>query len=151
MTALKIASAGPLVAALADPEGRVQGVQVTLLTAHGAPKQLRNTAPHDRSFDDAYVRIDAGETLVVAEACRPRSARRALGAGVWAFLSAENLAQFEPPPVIDRLIIAADNDEAGLAAAARLRARVKASIVCEVALPPGNYPDWNDWARAEAR
>ena len=155
MTSLEDRERRPaLVAALVDPEGRVQGVQVTLLTAHGASKAPLATPRRTIGrLMGAYVRIDApGETLVVAEGLETAlSARRALGAGAWAFLSAENLAQFEPPPVIDRLIIAADNDEAGLAAAARLRARVEASIVCEVALPPDGYSDWNDWARAEAR
>jgi phage/plasmid primase-like uncharacterized protein len=101
----------------------------------------------------AYVRIDApGDTLVVAEGLETAlSARGALGAGAWAFLSAENLAQFEPPPVVDRLIIAADRDNAGRNAAERLRLRVKGVIACEIALPPNDYPDWNDWARARAQ
>lgn len=155
MTSLEDRERRPaLVAALLDPEGRAQGIQVTLLTAHGATKAMLATPRRTIGrLMGAYVRIDApGDTLVVAEGLETAlSARRALGAGAWAFLSAENLAQFEPPPVIDRLIIAADNDAAGLAAAARLRARVESSIICEVAMPPDNYPDWNDWACAGAR
>lgn len=155
MTSLEDRERRPaLVAALVDARGDVHGIQVTLLTTHGASKAALATPRRTIGrLMGAYVRIDApGEMLVVAEGLETAlSARRALGAGAWAFLSAENLAQFEPPPVIDRLVIAADNDEAGLAAAARLRARVESAIVCELALPPGGYLDWNDWARAKMR
>jgi len=155
MTSLEDRERRPaLIAALVDQDGHIQGIQVTLLSAHGASKA--NLATPRRTIGrlmGAYVRIDApSDTLLVAEGLETAlSARRALGAGAWAFLSAENLAQFQPPPVIDRLIIAADNDEAGLAAAARLKDRVERAISCEIALAPGGYSDWNDWARAETR
>jgi putative DNA primase/helicase len=155
MTSLEDRQRRPaLVAALVDPEGDVQGIQVTLLSAHGAAKAALATPRRTIGrLMGAYARIDApSEALVVAEGLETAlSARRALGAGAWAFLSAENLARFDPPAVIDRLIIAADNDEAGLAAAARLKARAQTYIVCDLALPPSGYPDWNDWARAGSR
>ncbi len=141
-----------LVAALVDGQCALAGIQVTLLSPHGAAKAALATPRRTIGrLMGHYVRIDApGETLIVAEGLETAlSARRALGAGAWAFLSAENLAQFEPPPFIDKIIIAADHDEAGLAAADRLKQRVEASIACEIALPPKAYPDWNDWARAE--
>ncbi len=140
-----------LVTALVDADAALQGVQVTLLTAHGAAKAPVATPRRTIGrLMGNYVRIDApGDTLVVTEGLETAlSARRALGAGAWAFLSAENLARFEPPPVIDRLIIAADNDEAGLIAAERLAERAAKSIAVEIALPPGGIGDWNDWARA---
>lgn len=154
MTSLEDRERRPaLVAGLVNQEGVLEGIQVTLLTPHGAAKAALTTPRRTIGrLMGHYVRIDApGDVLVVAEGLETAlSARRALGAGAWAFLSAENLALFEPPPVIDKLIIAADHDEAGLQAAARLKARVAASIACEIVLPPGNQPDWNDWARAEA-
>jgi phage/plasmid primase-like uncharacterized protein len=142
-----------LVAGLVNNEGLLEGIQVTLLSAHGAAKAALTTPRRTIGrLMGHYVRIDApGDVLVVAEGLETAlSARGALGAGAWAFLSAENLARFEPPPVIDKLVIAADNDEAGLAAAARLKERVEASIACEIALAPDNHGDWNDWARALA-
>ncbi|GIK49876.1 MAG: hypothetical protein BroJett013_25730 [Alphaproteobacteria bacterium] len=155
MTSLEDRERRPaLVAALVNGEGALQGIQVTLLSPHGAAKAPLATPRRTIGrLMGHYVRIDApSDTLVVAEGLETAlSARRALGAGAWAFLSAENLARFEPPPVIDRLIIAADNDEAGLAAAARLKERVEPSIACEIALAPNDYPDWNDWARALAK
>ncbi len=154
MTSLEDRERRPaLVAGLVNNDGVLEGIQVTLLTAHGAAKAALTTPRRTiGKLMGHYVRIDApGDVLIVAEGLETAlSARRALGAGAWAFLSAENLAQFEPPPVIDKLIIAADHDEAGLAAAARLKQRVAISIACEIALPPDDYPDWNDWARAVA-
>lgn len=155
MTSLEDRERRPaLVASLVNNQGVLEGIQVTLLSAHGAAKAALTTPRRTIGrLMGHYVRIDApGDVLVVAEGLETAlSARRALGAGAWAFLSAENLAQFEPPPVIDKLIIAADHDEAGHAAAARLQERVKRSIACEIALPPDNHPDWNDWARALAQ
>ncbi|WP_135213115.1 DUF7146 domain-containing protein [Vitreimonas flagellata] len=140
-----------LMSALVDADGALQGVQVTLLTAHGAGKAPVATPRRTIGrLMGHYVRIDApGHTLVIAEGLETAlSARRALAAGAWAFLSAENLAQFEPPPVIDRLIIAADRDAAGKAVAARVLQRVAGAIACEIALAPDGFGDWNDWARA---
>ena len=154
MTSLEDRERRPaLVAGLVNNDGAVEGIQVTLLTAHGAGKAALTTPRRTIGrLMGHYVRIDApGDVLIVAEGLETAlSARRALGAGAWALLSAENLAQFEPPPVIDKLIIAADHDEAGLGAAARLQERVGPSIACEIALPPDDHPDWNDWARAVA-
>lgn len=154
MTSLEDRERRPaLIAGLVNKDGVLEGIQVTLLTAHGAAKAALATPRRTiGKLMGHYVRIDApGDVLIVAEGLETAlSARRALGAGAWAFLSAENLAQFEPPLVIDKLVIAADHDEAGLAAAARLQARVETSIACEIALPPDGHPDWNDWARAVA-
>jgi len=143
-----------LLTSLVDADGVLQGLQVTLLSAHGAAKAAVPTPRRTIGrLMGNYVRIDApSDTLVVAEGLETAlSARRALGAGAWALLSAENLAAFEPPRVIDRLIIAADKDEAGLHAAARLKARVGDELACSIALAPDGYDDWNDWARAAAR
>lgn len=154
MTSLEDRERRPaLVAGLVNKDGVLEGIQVTLLTAHGAAKAALATPRRTiGKLMGHYVRIDApGDVLVVAEGLETAlSARRALYSGAWACLSAENLAQFEPPPVIDKLIIAADHDEAGFAAAARLKERIEASIACEIVLPPDDHPDWNDWARAMA-
>jgi len=154
MTSLEDRERRPaLVVALVDQMGALQGVQVTLLTAHGAAKAALATPRRTIGrLMGHYVRIDAPtDTLIVAEGLETAlSARRALGASAWAFLSAENLAQFTPPPVIDKLIVAADNDDAGRAAATQIKARIGGSIACEIAFAPAGFPDWNDWARATA-
>lgn len=154
MTSLEDRERRPaLVAGLVNNNCVLEGIQVTLLTAHGAAKAALATPRRTiGKLMGHYVRIDApGDVLIVAEGLETAlSVRRALGAGAWACLSAENLAQFEPPPVIDKLVIAADHDEAGLAAAARLKSRVEKYLACEIELPPDDHADWNDWARAVA-
>ncbi len=155
MTSLEDRERRPaLVTALVDRDSALQGIQVTLLSPHGAAKAALATPRRTIGrLMGNYVRIDAPtDTLIVAEGLETAlSARRALGAGAWASLSAENLAQFVPPPVIDTLIIAADHDETGLAAAERLKARVGAAIACRIALAPDGLLDWNDWARIGVR
>jgi putative DNA primase/helicase len=152
MTSLEDRERRPaLIAALVNQDGAIEGIQVTLLSAHGAAKAALATPRRTIGrLMGHYVRIDApSHTLIVAEGLETAlSARRALGAGAWAFLSAENLAQLEPPPGVDKLIIAADHDDAGLHAAERLKARAQSTIACEIALPPAGHLDWNDWARA---
>ena len=59
---------------------------------------------------------------------------------VWAALNAALLAKFEPPAGIERLVIFADRDIAGLSAAWQLRNRVE----CELREPPPPHGDWND-------
>jgi phage/plasmid primase-like uncharacterized protein len=153
MTSLEDRERRPaLVASLVDAHGALQGVQVTLLTTHGAAKAPLATPRRTIGrLIGHYVRIDApADVLIVAEGLETAlSARRALGAGAWALLSADNLAQFEPPRVIDKLVIAADHDEAGLMAAKRLQARASHIIATEIALPPDGFSDWNDWARGQ--
>jgi hypothetical protein len=47
------------------------------------------------------------------------------------------------------LIIAADNDVAGMRAAETLRARMTSSTLVEIEVAPPGFNDWNDWARAQ--
>jgi hypothetical protein len=47
---------------------------------------------------------------------------------------------------VERLVVAIDNDTAGHAAAAQLRARLDIDV--DPAPPPDGAVDWNDWACA---
>ena len=47
------------------------------------------------------------------------------------------------------IIIAADNDEAGMRAAQSLCARMVNSTIVEIEAAPPGFNDWNDWARAQ--
>ena len=60
----------------------------------------------------------------------------------WAALNAALLAKFEPPAGVDRLVIFADRDTAGLEAAWHLRDRL--TIPCELHTPPAPANDWAD-------
>jgi putative DNA primase/helicase len=136
-----------LVAAILDVDGAVQGVQVTLLTRHGAAKAAVPTPRRiiGKLMYGAVRLGDVAHVLAIGEGVETMaSASVALKLPAWAALTADNLALFDPPPCVDRLVIAADNDPAGLAAAEALRARL--AIEVEIALPPDGAADWNEWA-----
>lgn len=142
-----------LLAALTDDEGAVQGVQATLLSAHGAAKAALATPRRviGRLMGGSVRLQQAGSTLVVAEGVETAlSASAALGLPAWSALTAGNLAAFEPPLQVSRLVIAPDSDAAGRQAAALLQARLAQTIEVDFAWPPEGFKDWNDWARAKA-
>jgi hypothetical protein len=139
---------GALIGAITDGAGEITGVHVTLLSAHGATKaQLATPRRVVGRMMGAAVRLDdPDESLIVAEGIETAlSAQAALQMPTWALMSAVNLARFELPPSLARLIIAADNDDAGLEAAHLLQARIREDISCELALPPDGSNDWNEW------
>jgi phage/plasmid primase-like uncharacterized protein len=142
-----------LIAALRDDDGAVQGVQATLLTAHGAAKAPIATPRRTiGALMGGAVRLDPpNATLIVAEGVETAlSAAAALGHAAWALLSAINLARFSPPAFVEHLLIACDNDQAGLEAAERLSLRLHGTVETSLRLPPDAHNDWNDWARANA-
>ncbi len=155
MTSLEDKERRPaLIGAITDGDGDITGVHVTLLSSHGAGKAAVLTPRRvvGRMMGAAVRLDDPDDTLIVAEGIETAlSAQAALQAPAWALMSALNLARFELPAALSRLIIAADNDEAGLAAAHALKARVENDIVCEIALPPDGAGDWNDWLQSRAR
>lgn len=60
----------------------------------------------------------------------------------WSALNAGMLAKFEPPVGVERVVIFADRDPAGLEAAWHLRDRL--DITCELRVPPPPAKDWAD-------
>jgi hypothetical protein len=70
-----------------------------------------------------------------------------LGMPTWAALTADNLSRFAIPNSIRRLIIAVDNDAAGVAAANTLLARAPPGMRAETASVPEGFNDFNDWVR----
>jgi phage/plasmid primase-like uncharacterized protein len=140
-----------LVAAIHDPAGALQGVQVTLLAAHGAAKAAVPTPRRviGRLMGGAVRLHPVAAELAVGEGVETMlSAAEALGLPAAAALTAGNLGAFSPPRGVERLVVAVDNDEAGYAAVDRLRERLSISIT--VALPPDGAEDWNAWACARA-
>jgi putative DNA primase/helicase len=154
MTALDDSRRRPaLLSAIRAHDGRVQGVEATLLVRDGASANKAHVATPRRVIGrllGGAVRLEAhADVLVIAEGVESAlSAGLALGAPAWAALSAGNLATFTPPAGLRRLIIAADADAAGLHAAGQLRARLRASLDdVEITPPPAGFNDWNDWVR----
>lgn len=142
-----------LLAAISDGAGRVQGVEILLLTLGGARKAPVATPRRIvGKLSGGAVRLaEPNESLLVAEGVvTALSASLALQLPAWAALSAHNLARFSPPEAVRRLVIAADNDTAGLSAAERLRHRLADRIAVVVAPSPEPFKDWNDWLRERA-
>lgn len=87
----------------------------------------------------------AGEVLGIAEGIETAlSAALIHAVPVWAALNASLLARFEPPRGVDRLIVFADRDVAGLEAAATLMERLQGRVTLEVRTPRAPAKDWND-------
>lgn len=143
-----------LVAAISDAEGVLQGVQVTLLTAHGTAKASVATPRRViGKLMGGLVRLDeAHAELAIGEGVETMlSASRILGMPAWAALTADNLSRFTFAASIQRLIIVADNDPAGAGAAQTLRERSPPKVRVETVSAPDGFNDLNDWARAEAK
>jgi putative DNA primase/helicase len=69
---------------------------------------------------------------------------------VWAALSADGVRSFPLIHGISRLIVFADNDDAGLSAARACGLRYsKAGIDVEIRYPPVPGSDWNDFLQME--
>ncbi|HRK64579.1 MAG TPA: toprim domain-containing protein [Terricaulis sp.] len=142
-----------LVAAISDAHGALQGVQVTLLSAHGTAKAAVATPRRviGKLMGGTVRLADAQDELVIGEGIETMlTASDVFGVPAWAALSADNLARLVISLPLRRLIIAADNDEAGMRAAQSLRARTVSSTIVEIEAAPQGFNDWNDWARAQA-
>ncbi|MEC5292108.1 MULTISPECIES: DUF7146 domain-containing protein [unclassified Aurantimonas] len=80
------------------------------------------------------------------------SAAQIFGMPVWAVLSAGGMATFPVIPGLQRLVVFADHDDAGLAAAEACATRYSAAGVGgEIRHPETRGSDWNGWAREGVR
>jgi putative DNA primase/helicase len=141
-----------LVAAISDAQGALQGVQVTLLSAHGTAKAAVVTPRRviGKLMGGTVRLADAQDELAIGEGVETMlTASDVFGVPAWAALSADNLARLIISHPLRRLIIAADNDEAGMRAAESLRSRMTSSTIVEIEAAPPGFNDWNDWARAQ--
>lgn len=142
-----------LMAALRNAAGEVQGIEVTLLSAHGGGKAVLPTPRRviGELMGGAVQLFAPSETLAIAEGTATAlSAHDELGVPAWAALTAGNLAAFTPPPSVKRLIVAHDNDVASRHAVWKLATRLCGAIRIEAAPPPEQVNDWNDQAQAAA-
>jgi DNA primase len=109
-----------MMAGIQDPHGEFAGISLTWLCADGSGK-----APVDppRKIYGPYgggcIRLaPAAEQLVLCEGIESGlSILQACTLPVWAGLSASNLPHVELPAIVREVIVAADADEAGEAAA----------------------------------
>jgi hypothetical protein len=92
---------------------------------------------------------DPARTLAIAEGIETALSFTALhGVPCWSARSANGLEQWRPPIGTERVIIAADGDEAGMKAARTLEALLRSFVRVEVAAAPEGQ-DWNDVLRGK--
>jgi putative DNA primase/helicase len=86
-------------------------------------------------------------TMGIAEGIETAlSATKLFGIPTWSAMNAYGLETFEPPPLVEHLVIFADNDSngAGQRAAVELATRLVRRIGVEVRIPDHADADWND-------
>jgi putative DNA primase/helicase len=137
-----------IVADVMDVAGELVTVHCTYLQngkklAGEAPRKLMSGLS---GRDGCAVRLTpAGPVLGLAEGLETALSAAVLDSiPVWAAINASLLAKFEPPAGIERLVIYADRDEAGLTAAIKLMERLQGRLRVEARIPSAPAKDWND-------
>jgi putative DNA primase/helicase len=137
-----------LLARVTTPDGKPATIHRTYLTPSGAkaavssPRKIFSAMPNG-----AAVRLALPvPTLGVAEGIETAFAASILfQVPTWAAICAAGVAKFEPPSVVEHLIVFGDNDDnhVGQSAAFALASRLSGRLKVDVMLPdmPG---DWND-------
>lgn len=142
-----------LIAAVQDSTGRICAVQRIWLTADGSKDEPLATAKKSRGpLRDGAVRLGlCGEVLGVAEGLETALAAQQIhGHTVWAALGGERMRKIALPPMVRRVVIYADNGEAGESLAEKASATYREqgieSVGQEVVVSPPEkcYKDWND-------
>lgn len=143
-----------LMAAISDPAGALSAIEITYLTRDGRrdeklklPRKTIGAVPAGSA-----VRLDPlGPALLVAEGLfTTLSAQARFGLPAWALLSVGNLRRWRPPVSVRSVLIAADRDVAGQAAAAALAEALRSlGVVVRVEAPPAPFGDWNELEAAE--
>lgn len=136
--------------------GRCQGLHLTYLRPDGLGKA--EVTPPRRvigSQTDAVIRLAPGPVdgvLAVAEGIETALSFAFLKrVPTWSCLNTSVLGNFTPPPGVERLLIAADNDKAGREAAGKLADRMRHRCRTETYLPPTEGHDWNDFLLTGAK
>jgi hypothetical protein len=138
-----------MLALVRDRAGSPCGLHVTALRSDGSGKALGNRSRvMFGTVAAAAVRLTPlrGDTLAVSEGLETGLAFAELHqTPTWAALSTSGLRAFAVPSGVRRLIVAADSDAAGLAAARELAER--ASARCDVTVTHPDRGDFNDLLR----
>lgn len=154
----KLGTFPAMVAPIIAPDGRMVGLHRTYLTADGrkadvpSPKKVTGTAGPLAGACIPLHRPARG-CIGIAEGIETAlAAWQASGVPTVASYSAGNLAAWQWPAGLQRVVVFADADAAGREAAEALRRRaVAARLPCEVLTPTADGADWCDvWASGGA-
>jgi hypothetical protein len=145
-----------LVAAIVDPAGELQAIELTYLAPNGRraiglrlPRKTIGLVP-----PGSAVRLDPpGSELLVGEGVfTTLSASEVFGLPGWALTSTRNLRAWSPPDGVRRVLIAADRGRDGERSAEILRGRLAwAGLAAVIRLPPPPHGDWNEAAAPAGR
>ena len=130
-----------LIAAVRSPGGQMLGAHVTFLArdGHGKAFGKRSRLMLGQQAGGVIRLAKPGDVLGVAEGIETALSFATLfDVPCWSARSADGLAMFLPPPSVREVWIAADNDAAGLAAAEKLKSRLRVRSRLFV-------PDNGDW------
>ena len=143
-----------MIAAVQDLTGQITGVHRTYLAADGSGKAAVSPAKKMLgSCVGGAVRLSKiGSTLAVTEGIETGlSVLQATGIPTWASLSTSGLTglRLPPPPFAENVVVFADHDPAGIAAADSAMARWHTEgRRVRLALPPKAGSDFNDVLRS---
>jgi phage/plasmid primase-like uncharacterized protein len=143
-----------MLALVSDRDGDARALHLTFVTGRGAkvfgPRSrlmFGPTAGHAvRLAPPTEGRLAVAEGIETALAYS-----RLTGVACWAAMSASGLRTFQLPAGIDRLVVAADHDDAGLAAAAVLAERAGRLAQVSIDAPPAAGQDWAEVLAGRAR
>lgn len=152
-----------MVAALQAPNGNVVALHRTWLRPDGqkadTPGPVKKLTCAAGPVSGGCIRLNwphegrTLETIGVAEGIETAlAAQAASGVSTVAAYSANNLAVWQWPPGVRRIVVFADHDSAGLQAAQGLKRRaIAARVRCDVLIPAAQGVDWCDvWASRPA-
>jgi DNA primase len=144
-----------LIAPVTGPDGALEGIQRTFLTADGHKLPVRDPKLSLGRVRGGAIRLaDPAAELVLCEGLEDglSLAQELPGACVWVAPGAGMLAAMCLPPCVERVTIAADNDAAGEQAALRAAERFASEgRQVRIMRPDPAFKDWNDQLRGIAR
>ena len=139
-----------MLALVRDAQGKPITIARTYLTEDGqkadVPRPRKAVSPFGPS---PSIRLAPSAPLMgIAEGIETAlAASRLFQMPMWSVLNTGGIETFEPPPIVEKLVIFADNDTAGMRgqlAAAKAVHRLIDRVEMEVCIPPGRLKDWND-------
>lgn len=144
-----------IVAPVTGASGALEGIQRTFLTADGRKLAVRDSKLSLGRVRGGAIRLaDPAVELVLCEGLEDglSLAQELPGASVWAAPGAGMLVAMCLPPIVSRVMIAADNDAAGEEAARRAAERFASEgLHVRIMRPDSAYKDWNDQLRGIGR